>query len=53
MQCRATQQADEMFCARCGLRWDLHDEDRPLCREVKEVREVKRPAPIPPKPKGK
>lgn len=24
--CEAIQYSDEMFCARCGLRWDVNDE---------------------------
>lgn len=30
--CRAVQQSDEMFCAPCGLRWDVNDRDPPPCR---------------------
>ena len=30
--CRAIQQSDEMYCADCGLRWDVNDYDRPACR---------------------
>lgn len=31
-QCRAVQQSDEMFCAPCGLRWDVNDGDAPRCK---------------------
>jgi len=31
-QCKAIQQSDEMFCAACGLRWDVNDMFPPECR---------------------
>ncbi len=31
MPCQAIQQSDEMFCAKCNLRWDVA-EDAPECR---------------------
>ena len=30
--CGATQQSDEMYCARCQLRWDVNDPEPPSCR---------------------
>ena len=35
MGCDATQQSDEMFCATCGLRWDVNDNDPPDCSKPK------------------
>lgn len=32
MSCKAIQQSDEMYCAPCGLRWDVNDGDAPRCR---------------------
>ena len=32
MTCDAHQQSDEMWCARCNLRWDVNDPDPPPCR---------------------
>lgn len=29
--CEARRECDEMVCHRCGLRWDVNDEDRPDC----------------------
>lgn len=31
--CVAVQQSDEMYCARCNLRWDVNDNDPPRCRK--------------------
>lgn len=31
-RCQAVQQSDEMYCAMCGLRWDVNDSDPPKCR---------------------
>lgn len=31
--CSAVQQSDEMFCAKCGLRWDVNDPEPPACRK--------------------
>jgi len=33
MTCEAQQQSDEMFCARCGYRWDVSDMFPPKCRD--------------------
>lgn len=33
--CTAIQQSDEMYCARCALRWDVNDPAPPECRPVK------------------
>lgn len=30
--CKARQQSDEMYCAPCGLRWDVNDPHPPLCQ---------------------
>lgn len=37
--CLALQQSDEMFCAKCNLRWDVNDRLPPACGN--------RPAPRP------
>jgi len=34
LKCRATRQGDQMQCARCGLAWDVKDEDKPACKVV-------------------
>lgn len=34
MTCKAIQQSDEMFCAECGLRWDVNDPEPPQCRTI-------------------
>lgn len=31
--CSAVQQSDEMFCAKCNLRWDVNDTSPPECRK--------------------
>lgn len=31
MTCQARQQSDEMYCAKCNLRWDANDSDPPKC----------------------
>lgn len=33
-KCQARQENDQMRCARCGLAWDVKDEDRPACKVV-------------------
>lgn len=33
IDCAAVQQSDEMYCARCNLRWDVNDSDPPRCRK--------------------
>lgn len=33
MTCEARQQSDEMFCARCNLRWDVNDPAPPPCKK--------------------
>ena len=30
-KCRAKQMSDQMVCL-CGNRWDVNDQDRPVCR---------------------
>ena len=30
--CAAVQQSDEMYCAPCGLRWDVNDPQPPACQ---------------------
>lgn len=41
MTCKAVQQSDEMFCAQCGLRWDVNDMFPPECRnDSKSIRIV-------------
>lgn len=34
-RCRAIRQSDEMFCAMCGLRWDVNDSNPPRCRAAR------------------
>lgn len=34
MTCKAIQQSDEMFCATCGLRWDVNDSEPPACATI-------------------
>jgi Domain of unknown function (DUF5664) len=31
MTCKAIQQSDEMFCAKCDMRWDVNDAFPPPC----------------------
>lgn len=31
LNCFALQQSDEMFCAKCNLRWDVNDRLPPAC----------------------
>lgn len=33
MSCKAVRQNDEMFCAKCGFRWDVDDMFPPTCRD--------------------
>lgn len=35
-RCHAIQQSDEMFCAPCGLRWDVNDPEPPACQQEAE-----------------
>lgn len=37
MTCKAIRQGDQMCCGRCGLQWDLDDDDRPQCLTDAEV----------------
>lgn len=39
MTCQARQHGDQMMCGRCGLAWDVGDNDPPKCSP--------RPAPLP------
>ena len=32
--CLARQQADQMYCSRCGLLWGTNDPDPPDCRDL-------------------
>lgn len=32
MSCQARREGDQMCCGRCGLAWDVDDEERPECR---------------------
>lgn len=49
MTCHATQQSDEMHCAKCRLRWDVNDQDRPACapRTASGVPAIKSPPLVP------
>lgn len=38
MSCKAIQQSDEMYCARCDLRWDTNDSDPPKCKPAIDLR---------------
>ena len=31
MTCQARQYSDQMHCSRCGLQWDVNDDDPPRC----------------------
>lgn len=33
MTCQARREGDQMCCGRCGLAWDVDDEERPECRQ--------------------
>lgn len=37
MTCQARRQSDEMYCARCRLRWDVNDSDPPHCARLPVV----------------
>lgn len=34
--CKARRESDEMFCAACGLRWDMNDPEPPKCQPKHE-----------------
>jgi Domain of unknown function (DUF5664) len=36
--CKAKQQSDEMFCAKCNMRWDVNDPQPPVCAPPQEGR---------------
>ena len=36
MACRAIQYSDEMYCAKCNLRWDTNDPEPPECPVLKK-----------------
>ena len=33
MSCQAVRYSDEMYCAKCNLRWDVNDPEPPKCRD--------------------
>jgi len=35
--CHAVQQSDEMFCARCDLRWDVSEPKPTQCRPTHDA----------------
>ncbi len=35
--CYATQHSDQMICHKCGLVWDMSDQDPPECRRRREL----------------
>lgn len=35
--CQARQYSDQMCCGRCGLAWDVNDDDPPECRTDEEI----------------
>ena len=37
MTCKARRQQDQMACHRCGLVWDVDDEDPPECLSVAQI----------------
>lgn len=37
MTCQARRQQDQMACARCGLLWDVDDDDPPDCLSVAQI----------------
>ena len=40
-ECEARQYSDQMMCNKCGLQWDINDDDPPLCNMVVHDDEVK------------
>lgn len=47
--CQARQYSDQMLCGKCGLAWDVNDQDRPKCRPdpAQEFRNLMTRAEIP------
>ncbi len=39
--CKARREGDQMCCGRCGIQWDVDDQDRPQCRTDKELSKEK------------
>ncbi len=37
--CKARQFSDQMSCDRCGLVWDLNDDDPPECKTDRQLSE--------------
>ena len=35
-KCEARQYSDQMCCTKCGLNWDVNDEDPPACKTEAE-----------------
>jgi len=40
MTCKAIRQGDQMCCGKCGLQWDLDDDDRPQCLTDDEITQM-------------
>ena len=38
---RRSRDGESMECGRCGLQWDVDDQDRPQCRTDKEISKEK------------
>ncbi len=36
-QCEASRMNDQKFCQRCGVVWDIDDDDPPKCKTASEV----------------
>lgn len=34
--CGARRYSDQMQCGKCGLAWDVNDDDPPECREMRK-----------------
>lgn len=43
--CEARQYSDQMHCGRCGLQWDMNDDDPPECPLVISTPQVEQNVP--------
>ncbi len=39
--CSAVQYSDQKVCNKCGLTWDMNDDDPPDCRTPRELKREK------------
>lgn len=37
--CEARQYSDQMHCGRCGLQWDMNDDDPPECAQIRRAKD--------------